>query len=189
MSGTLFWYPPRSSSVSSARSYAVGRGELSSRVRGRPFADRHLLRGLPPIGIALTILPILDRFAVSQERSDLESVVARESSFLFITLVSVVSLCSRVLWGTCSPLSRKHYQRKDPPDKPWFYRLMIPIELFLLFLTGVGPLLRGSERRSTPAAYFTIPESWGSRCSGVLFAAGIHHVYSLISFGRAPWSR
>ena len=69
-------------------------------------------------------------------------------------------------------------------DKPWFDRLMIPIGLFLLFLTGVGPLF--AWRRTSIDSLrrnFTIPGVFGWSTSGLLFALGIRHAYALISFG------
>ena len=136
------------------------------------------------IGIALTIYAILDRLPFLKSESDLESVVSRESSFLFNNLV-LLSSCFAVLWGTLFPvISEAITNEKISLDKPWFDRLMIPIGLFLLFLTGVGPLF--AWRRTSVDSLrrnFTIPGIVGIAVSGLLFAAGIHHVYALISFG------
>ena len=66
--------------------------------------------------------------------------VSRESSFLFNNLILLAS-CFAVLWGTMFPvLSEKFSTEKISLDAVWFNRLMVPIGLFLLFLTGVGPL-------------------------------------------------
>ena len=62
---------------------------------------------------------------------------------------------------------------------------MIPIGLFLLFLTGVGPLF--AWRRTSLESLrrnFQWPAHRGAgRWSRVLIAAGVRHFYALISFG------
>ena len=66
--------------------------------------------------------------------------VSRESSFLFNNLILLAS-CFAVLWGTLFPvISETFTGEKISLDAAWFNRLMVPIGLFLLFLTGVGPL-------------------------------------------------
>src|SRR5579859_3522974 len=92
------------------------------------------------VGIAATIYLILDRLDYLKSEAELESVVSRESSFLFNNLILLAS-CFAVLWGTLFPvISEAVTGEKISLDPPWFNRLMIPIGLFLLFLTGVGPL-------------------------------------------------
>jgi cytochrome c-type biogenesis protein CcmF len=71
----------------------------------------------------------------------LESLVSRESSFLFNNLVLLVS-CFAVLWGTLFPvLSEWVTGSKVTVGPPFFNRVNIPIGIFLVLLTGVGPLL------------------------------------------------
>src|SRR5450432_3666319 len=96
--------------------------------------------GFLAIGISGTVYLILDRLEYLKSESELESVVSRESSFLFNNLLLLAS-CFAVLWGTLFPvISEAITNEKISLDAPWFNRLMIPIGLFLLFLTGVGPL-------------------------------------------------
>ena len=71
----------------------------------------------------------------------LDSLVSRESGFLFNNLVLLVS-CFAVLWGTLFPvLSEWVTGSKVTVGPPFFNRVNVPIGLFLVFLTGVGPLL------------------------------------------------
>ena len=71
----------------------------------------------------------------------LESLVCRESSFLFNNLVLLVA-CFVILWGTLFPiLSEYVVGNKVTVGAPWYNTVAIPIGLFLLFLTGVGPML------------------------------------------------
>lgn len=71
----------------------------------------------------------------------LESLVSRESSFLFNNLV-LLTACFVILWGTLFPiLSEYVVGNKVTVGPPFYNRVAVPIGLFLLFLTGVGPLL------------------------------------------------
>src|SRR5215510_10006452 len=136
------------------------------------------------VGIAATVFLILDRLNYLKSESQLESVVSRESSFLFNNLILLAS-CFAVLWGTLFPvISEAATGDKISLDADWYNRLMVPIGLFLLLLTGLGPLF--SWRRTSIDSLrrnFQIPAIASLVLVGALFAAGIRHVYALISFG------
>ena len=136
------------------------------------------------LGIAATIYLILDRLDYLKSESQLESIVSRESSFLFNNLILLAS-CFAVLWGTLFPvISEAATGEKISLDAEWFNRLMVPIGLFLLFLTGVGPLF--SWRRTSVESLrrnFMIPGLASLVLVGALIAAGVRHFYALISFG------
>jgi len=71
----------------------------------------------------------------------LESLVSRESSFLFNNLLFVL-LCLDVLWGTWFPkISELVQGNKVTVGAPFYNRVAIPVALLLLILTAVGPLL------------------------------------------------
>ena len=71
----------------------------------------------------------------------LESLVSRESSFLFNNLV-LLTACFVILWGTLFPILSEYVEgSKVTVGAPFYNRVAVPIGLFLLFLTGVGPLL------------------------------------------------
>jgi cytochrome c-type biogenesis protein CcmF len=79
----------------------------------------------------------------SQLRSErkLESLVSRESSFLFNNLLFVL-LCFTVLWGTWFPkISELVQGSKVTVGAPFYNHVAIPVALLLLILTAVGPLL------------------------------------------------
>jgi cytochrome c-type biogenesis protein CcmF len=85
-----------------------------------------------------------------QSDHQLESLVSRESSFLFNNLV-LLTACFVILWGTLFPLLSEYVQgNKVTVGAPFYNRVAVPIGLFLLFLTGVGPLLpwRATSLRS-----------------------------------------
>jgi cytochrome c-type biogenesis protein CcmF len=116
-------------------------------------------------------------------RSDnqLDSLVSRESSFLFNNLV-LLAACFAVLWGTLFPvLSEWVVGSKISVGPPFFNKVNIPIALFLMLLTGVGPLLAwrktsyDSLRRN-----FAVPVIGGVLSGIVAFIFGFREIYSLI---------
>ncbi|HCC59404.1 MAG TPA: cytochrome C biogenesis protein [Solibacterales bacterium] len=134
--------------------------------------------------VAGTVYLILDRLPYLRSESQLESVVSRESSFLFNNLVLLAS-CFAVLWGTLFPvISEWVSNEKISLDGPWFNRLMIPIGLFLLVLTGVGPLF--AWRRTSVESLrrnFLVPGLAAIALAIALFALGMRNAYAIISFG------
>jgi cytochrome c-type biogenesis protein CcmF len=69
-------------------------------------------------------------------------------------------------------------------DADWYNRLMVPIGLFLLFLTGVGPLF--SWRKTSVDSLrrnFQWPGAASVLLVAALIAAGMRSFYALISFG------
>jgi cytochrome c-type biogenesis protein CcmF len=134
--------------------------------------------------IAATAYLILDRLEFLKSESQLESVISRESSFLFNNLVLLAS-CFAVLWGTLFPkISEAINGEQISLDFNWFNRLMVPIGLFLLFLTGVGPLF--AWRRTSADSLrrnFMWPGLGALALVVALFGLGVRHAYSLISFG------
>src|SRR3984885_6369247 len=71
----------------------------------------------------------------------MESLVSRESSFLFNNLV-LLTACFVILWGTLFPIISEYVQgTKVTVGAPFYNRVAVPIGLFLVLLTGVGPLL------------------------------------------------
>ena len=136
------------------------------------------------IGIAAVIFLILERLDYLKSEAQLESVVSRESSFLFNNLILLAS-CFAVLWGTLFPvISEAVTNDKISLDADWYNRLMVPIGLFLLLLTGVGPLF--AWRRTSLESLrrnFQYPGIASLVLVIALYIAGIHHPYALISFG------
>ncbi len=134
--------------------------------------------------VALTAFAIIKNLPYLKSDVKLESVVSRESSFLFNNLILLAS-CFAVLWGTLFPVIMEALTgEKETIDAPYYNRVNIPIALFLIFLTGVGPLIawRKSSISSLKRA-FLIPALTGLLVTAVLAAAGIHQIAPLISFG------
>jgi cytochrome c-type biogenesis protein CcmF len=116
-------------------------------------------------------------------RSDnqLDSLVSRESSFLFNNLV-LLAACFAVLWGTLFPVLSEWFTRsKISVGPPFFNKVNVPIALFLLLLTGVGPLL--AWRKTSFDALrrnFAWPLAGGVLAGVVAFIFGFREVYALI---------
>ena len=140
--------------------------------------------GFLAIGIAATIYLILDRLNYLKSEAQLESVISRESSFLFNNLILLAS-CFAVLWGTLFPtLSETFSGTRISLDANWYNRLMVPIGLFLLLLTGLGPLF--AWRRTSIESLrrnFQWPGIASLLLVAGLAAAGMRNFYALISFG------
>jgi cytochrome c-type biogenesis protein CcmF len=112
-----------------------------------------------------------------KSENKLESLVSRESSFMFNNLILLVA-CFTVLWGTLFPvLSEWVTGSKVTVGPPFFNRVNIPIAMGLLLLTAVGPLL--AWRRTSAESIkrnFRIPA-----LGAVIVAA------ALIISGIRPW--
>ncbi|MGB6975001.1 MAG: heme lyase CcmF/NrfE family subunit [Terracidiphilus sp.] len=138
---------------------------------------------------------ILQRDHLKSEQR-VESLVSRESSFLFNNLV-LLAACSLIVLGTLFPIISEYVQgSKVTIGPPYYNSFAIPIGLFLLFLTGVGPLLpwRSTSMRSI-RRNFILPSIalWGTAilCPFV----GVHpwhngkfnigQFYALIAFSLA----
>jgi cytochrome c-type biogenesis protein CcmF len=116
-------------------------------------------------------------------RSDnqLDSLVSRESSFLFNNLI-LLAACFAVLWGTLFPVFSEWVQgTKISVGPPFFNKVNVPIALFLLLLTGVGPLLAwrktsldGLKRN------FAWPLAGGIFAGIVAVVFGMRQIYPLI---------
>ena len=108
----------------------------------------------------------------------LESLVSRESGFLFNNMV-LLAACFTVLWGTLFPVLSEYVQgSKATVGAPFYNRVNLPIGLFLLLLTGVGPLLawRSTSLRAI-RRNFILP--------GIAFAVA---AIGLMIGGIHPWS-
>lgn len=140
--------------------------------------------GFLAIGVSVTAFLILRRLDYLKSESRLESVLSRESSFLFNNLLLLAS-CFAVLWGTLFPvLTEALMGEKITVGAPFFNKVNIPIGLALLLLTGVGPLIawRRSSWESLKRAF-----RWPVLAMGLTMAAllafGVRHFYALVSLG------
>ena len=113
--------------------------------------------------------------------NQLDSVVSRESSFLFNNLLFLVA-CIAVLSGTLFPVFSEWFTgNRISVGAPYFNRVNIPIGLLILFLTGVGPLLAW-RKTSTESLKrnFGWPLLIGVVVGAVAFALGFRQLFSVV---------
>jgi cytochrome c-type biogenesis protein CcmF len=127
-----------------------------------------------------------------QSEHRVESLVSRESSFLFNNLV-LLAACFTILWGTLFPVLSEYVEGAKVTVGPPFYdRVAVPIGVFLLFLTGIGPVLawRSTSFKSV-RKNFLWPVVAGVVMAVILMAAGLRPwtstgtLYSLVTFSLA----
>ncbi len=108
----------------------------------------------------------------------LESLVSRESSFLFNNLLLLVA-CFTVLWGTLFPVLSEWVQgTKVTVGPPFFNRVNVPVALLLLLLTAVGPLLAWRRTSVESLKRNFLWPAIGALATGVL----------LVALGVRPWN-
>ncbi len=122
----------------------------------------------------------LDRL---QAPNHLESMLSRESAFLFNNLILVGAAFS-IWWGTIFPLvSEAVTGTRITIGPPFFNRVNVPIGLALILLVGIGPLI--AWRRSSPRQlrkHFLTPLAVGFGTGVILFVLGMRSFYALLSF-------
>jgi cytochrome c-type biogenesis protein CcmF len=108
----------------------------------------------------------------------LESLISRESSFLFNNLLLLVA-CFTVLWGTLFPVLSEWVQgTKVTVGPPFFNRVNVPVALLLLLLTAVGPLLAWRRTSVESLKRNFLWPAIGALGTGVL----------LVALGMKPWT-
>ena len=129
----------------------------------------------------LTLFLIVDRRAYLQSERRLDSVMSRESAFLFNNFILIVS-CFAVFWGTMFPvLSEWIKGTKISVGPPFFNSVNVPIGLILLFLTGVGPLFAWRKTSlSSLTKSVALPVVFSVVTCAGLFAGGMRGFYPLV---------
>jgi len=116
-----------------------------------------------------------------KSENQLDSIVSRESSFLFNNLILLVS-CVAVLSGTLFPVFSEWFTGdRISVGTPFFNKVNIPIGLLLLFLTGVGPLLAWRKTSlDSLKRNFGWPLLTGLIAGAIAFPLGVREFYTLI---------
>jgi len=116
----------------------------------------------------------------------LESLVSRESSFLFNNLLLLLA-CFTVLWGTLFPVLSEWVQgHKVTVGPPFFNKVTIPVALLLLLLTAVGPLLAWRRTSLESLKRNFLWPALGALATGVFLMATPRAWGS--PFGLRPWN-
>ncbi len=134
--------------------------------------------------LAFTLLYV--RWPLLEPEARLESLASREAAFLFNNL-ALVGIAFSVLWGTLFPiLSEAVRGTKITVGPPFFNRVNIPLGLFLVLLTGIGPLI--AWRKASPEnlkRQFSVPVASGLVVAIGLLLLGVRGFYPVVAWGLA----
>jgi cytochrome c-type biogenesis protein CcmF len=133
--------------------------------------------------IAGFLVLVASRLPYLKSQRSLDSLLSRESAFLWNNLILVVC-CLAVFWGTMLPVFSEWIQgTKITVGPPFFNRVSVPIGMFLLLLTGVGPVFawRKTSVESLKRS-FLWPGMLAVATCLALLAAGMRNVYTVICF-------
>jgi cytochrome c-type biogenesis protein CcmF len=147
-----------------------------------------LFAGFLAVTVAVSLGLVAWRLPQLRSVNRVESVVSRESAFLFNNLVLVVA-CFAVLWGTMFPvISEAVNGVKVTVGPPFFNRVNVPIFLLLLALTGIGPLVawRRASWPSLRRAFFWPTTVLLGTFVGVA-AAGLGGPYTWVSLSLSAF--
>ncbi len=139
------------------------------------------------VGAGLVVLLLARRDYLKSE-STFDSIASREASFLFNNLV-FLGACFAVFWGTVFPVISEAIQgEKITIGPPFFNKIYVPLGLFILFLTGVAPLL-GWRKTSLKSLRknFLVPLAVGAAVAIALVIAGVRGFAPLTAFFLAAF--
>jgi len=123
------------------------------------------------------------RWPLLEPEARLESMASREAAFLFNNL-ALVGIAFSVLWGTLFPIISEAVRgTKITVGPPFFNRVNIPLGLFLVALTGIGPLIawRKASARNL-RRQFIAPVATGVLTGVVLLGLGIRDGWALTAW-------
>ena len=129
---------------------------------------------------------LYSRWPQLEPEAKLESLASREAAFLFNNL-ALVGIAFSVLWGTLFPIISEAVRgTKITVGPPFFNRVNVPLGLFLVLLTGIGPLIAWRKASAQNLRrQFILPVSFGLVTGALLVAIGIRDTYALIAWALA----
>ncbi|NOY78210.1 MAG: heme lyase CcmF/NrfE family subunit [Calditrichaeota bacterium] len=131
---------------------------------------------------------IVSRRKELRSRNQLDSVLSRESSFLFNNLILVAATFA-ILWGTLFPiLSEAVRGIKITVGPPFFNTVNVPIAIALILLTGICPLI--SWRKATLNNFlrnFLIPSGVFFTALIILLITGMRQIAPLLTFSLSAF--
>lgn len=131
---------------------------------------------------------IISRRKELSATNEVQSVVSREGTVL-MSNIFFTAMTLTVLWGTMYPLtSRWFFGGSRTVDISYFNDLNVPLGIFILFLTGIGPLIAWRKaKKSNFVRHFSVPIAAGVAAVIVLALFGITELYPLLTFGLAAF--
>ena len=129
---------------------------------------------------------LYSRWPQLEPEAKLESLASREAAFLFNNL-ALVGIAFSVLWGTLFPIISEAVRgTKITVGPPFFNRVNVPLGLFLVLLTGIGPLIAWRKASvQNLRRQFILPVVAGLVTGALLVALGIRDSYALIAWALA----
>ena len=126
---------------------------------------------------------IISRRGLLRSENKLDSMVSRESSFLFNNLM-LLGAAFAVFWGTTFPMISEAVRGvKITVGPPFFNTVMIPIAAGLLLLTGLCPLLAWNKATmSNLKKNFMVPFGAALTVGVILVALGITQIIAWLFF-------
>ena len=139
--------------------------------------------GFITVALTISLILIIYRLSFLKSTNELDSLLSRESSFLFNNLI-LVGAAASVLLGTMFPVISEAVRGvKITVGPPFFNRIMVPIGLALLLMTGFCPLI--AWRKATGRNFrqnLMAPLIVSLVGAAGLYLAGIRHSYALLTF-------
>jgi cytochrome c-type biogenesis protein CcmF len=155
------------------------------------FAQSNIGYFFLPFLIAMGVFSLyllFTRLKFLKSDNELDSYASREASFLFNNLI-LLAACFAVFWGTLFPVISEIVQGEQiTVGAPFFNKVNIPIGLFLLLLTGIGPLL--AWRKTSFASMmrlFLWPTVVGIATAAVVMATLSRSIYPVMSFALSAF--
>ena len=137
------------------------------------------------LGVILTVslALLIWRLPLLRSENELDSLLSRESAFLFNNLI-LVGIAFAVFWGTVFPVISEWVRGvKITVGPPFFNKVNAPLGLVLLFLMGVGPVI--AWRRATWSNLkksFFWPALIGLAGGALCVALGARSPWALVAF-------
>ncbi len=131
--------------------------------------------------IVISVGLLIRRLPDLRPRHELDSVLSRESAFLFNNLI-LLGIAFATLWGTIFPVISEWVRGvKITVGPPFFNRVNAPLGIALLFLMGIGPLIAWRRASwSHIVRTFGWPTVTGVVAGVVAFAIGVRDLSPLI---------
>ena len=137
------------------------------------------------IGIVFlfSLIIIFKRFDFLKSSRSLDSILSRESGFLFNNIV-FFGASAAIFWGTMFPYFSEAFSgNKITLGPPFYNKVFFPIGIFLLLLTGIAPLLafRKTSLKSLKKNIF-LPTLLSIILCFILALLGVKNIHALIYF-------
>jgi cytochrome c-type biogenesis protein CcmF len=121
------------------------------------------------------------RLPALKSEEKLDSIVSRESSFLFNNILFFLSVAF-LLWGTLAPVVVQAFTgTKQEVTADYYSKTQFPVLLAMLFLMGIGPLI--AWRRSSLKNLinsFWLPAIAGILTGALLFTFGVREFMAVV---------